>query len=447
MTEKQTAWRQEISDVALETPGEFASILKNLDPAWILKALAATGKASMRRRKLPAEQVVWLVLGMALFRDQSIAMLVDLLDIALPSGGRPSVVQSAIPWARARLGPEPLRWLFEQTARVWSTKLAELYAWRGLKVYAMDGTTFRLDDSKANRDHFGSAKTTKMCAYPQGRAVVLIAAHARMTVAAKFGPYATGEQTLGAELWNDVPESSVVIVDRAFNSVDRLLRLSGQSNRHWLLRAKSSTKWTVIEQYGPDEMIVDMKVSNKAREANKELPKTYRVRVIAYQKKGFTRQHLLTSMLNRSDFPSGSIVELYHSRWEVENAFDEIKTEMLNREECLRSKTPNGVLQEFWGILLAHNLIRLEMARVAQEANLEPTRISFVAAASLITKQWASCGTASPGAIPKHLIKLRENISRFILPPRRSGRHYPRVVKSRDTKYPVKQSAIPLPAN
>jgi hypothetical protein len=114
---------------------------------------------------------------------------------------------------------------------------------------------------------------------------------------------------------------------------------------------------------------------------------------------------------------------------ELELGYDEIKTEMLDREEAIRSKSPTAVTQELWGVFLAYNLVRLEMERVAADAGVEPTRISFVAALRLICDEWLWCAVATPGAIPRHLRNLRAELKTLILLPRRPKRSYPRAVK------------------
>ena len=125
-------------------------------------------------------------------------------------------------------------------------------------------------------------------------------------------------------------------------------------------------------------------MSSQARSQDPSLPETYTARAIRYQMKGFKPQTLLTSMLDHHAFPAKEIVGLYHQRWELELGYDEIKTEMLDRLESIRSRTVVGVEQELWGILLAYNLVRLEMARTAADLGVEPTRISFVAALRII---------------------------------------------------------------
>ncbi|MDI7266638.1 MAG: hypothetical protein QME96_01425 [Myxococcota bacterium] len=112
---------------------------------------------------------------------------------------------------------------------------------------------------------------------------------------------------------------------------------------------------------------------------------------------------------------------------------------MLEREETLRSRSPTAIRQEIWGVLIAYNLVRLEMEGVADEAHVEPTRISFVVALRLICDEWSWCAIASPGAIPRHLNELRASLQRFILPPRRSERSYPRAVKIKMSNYAKKR--------
>jgi Insertion element 4 transposase N-terminal len=108
-----------LSMVASVSPERFDDVRRHIDPAWIQEALQATGTATVRKRRLPAEQVIWLVIGMALFRNRSIAEIVSKLDIALP-GPTPTVAPSAIPQARKRLGAEPLEWLFMRCAQEWA---------------------------------------------------------------------------------------------------------------------------------------------------------------------------------------------------------------------------------------------------------------------------------------------------------------------------------------
>jgi len=428
-------------------PETFDSFCSRIDPAWVHEALEATGTASLRRRRLPAEQVIWLVLGMALFRDRAIVDVAHSLNLALPGGRGPDIAPSAVAQARARLGEEPMEWLFEICAQHWSFPSAERHRWRGLALYGVDGTTLRVPDSPENREHFGSANggPRGRSAYPQLRLVALSTLRSHLLCAASFGPYSTGEGTYARALWKKLPDESLCIVDRNFFAADVLIPLTREGNsRHWLIRAKKGMKWRVLERLGKDDDLVEMTVSRTARRKDPTLPERWVVRAIRYQRRGFQPQCLLTSLLDAKAYSASEIARLYHERWEIELGYDEIKTEMLDREEAIRSKSPERIRQEVWGILLAYNLVRLEMERVAQEAGVEPTRISFVTSLHFICDEWIWSASAAPGAIPRHLRNLRATLRRFILPPRRLKRRYPRAVKIKMSSYPCKQR-LPRP--
>lgn len=429
--------------VAAQSPVDLGDLRGHIEPDWIEHALEATGTATLRRRRLPASQVVWLVIGMALFRKQAIALVVDALDLALP-GPDPArkkvkVAASAIPKARARVGAEPLAWLFTRCADEWGHASADRNRWRGLALYGADGTTLRVADTAENREYFGGpdAGPRGPGAYPMVRLVALMALRSHLLVSAAFGAYGNGETSYTHDLWSSVPDDSLTIVDKGFFGANILLplHLSGQ-NRHWLTRAKAKTKWRVVRRLSPNDYLVEMDVSPEARRANPSLPATWQARVIDYQFKGFKPSMLLTSLVDANQYPAAELIARYHERWELELGYDEIKTEMLNREECLRSKSPASVTQEIWGILIAYNLVRLEMEQTANEIGVEPIRISFTAALAFVTNDFLVLAGTSPGAIPGHLRDLRDKIARYVLPPRRPRRSYPRAVKIKMSGFP-----------
>jgi hypothetical protein len=269
------------------------------------------------------------------------------------------------------------------------------------------------------------------------RVVVVMAVRSHLLVAATFGPHATDERVYAKSLWQSVPDHSLVLVDRHHLQADVLVPMMTKgTERHWLSRAKSSTEFRTIRRLGSGDELVEIKVSSEARRKDTSLPTHYDVRAIRYQRKGFQPQTLLTSLLDPERYPADEIRALYHERWEVEIGFDEIKTDMLDRLETIRSKSPSAVDQEMWGVLIAYNLVRLEMERIANELNVAPTRISFVASLRFFIEQWLWASTTkTPGAIPKRLETMRDRIRRFVLPPRRSERVYPRAVKLKMSNY------------
>jgi hypothetical protein len=423
-------------------PERFADVRRHLDPLWIEQALEATGTATLRKRRLPADQVVWLVVGMALYRDRPIYELVDRLDLVLP-GCNSTMAPSAVVEARARLGADPMEWLFEKSARKWAHESARRHAWRGLALYGVDGSTLRVADSAENRAHFGGPDGARgESGYPLVRVTALMALRSHLMVSVAFGPYAESEIVLASALWREVPDDSLMMVDRGFLAAGILVPLNRDGkNRHWLTRAKSTTRWRVLERLGKDDDLVEFNVSPQARAYDPSLPKTFTARVVRYQKKGFRPETVVTSMTDHEAFPASEIVALYHERWELELGYDEIKTEMLDREESIRCKSVEAVEQELWGIFLAYNMVRLEMERTADQVGVEPVRISFVGALRLICDEWWWASSSSPGAIPKNLARLSSRIARLVLPPRRSERRYPRAVKIKMSNYPKKRSS------
>jgi hypothetical protein len=429
---------------AFPKPENFGDLRREIDPSWLLDALNARGTAKLRNRRLPAEQVIWLVLGMALFRDRSIVEVAEKLDLAMPGSRGPTAAPSSVAEARARLGEEPMQALFEISAEHWVPASADRHRWRGLSLFGVDGSTLRVPDSDENRALFGTAKGGDRgeSGYPLVRVVAQMALRSHLISAVSFGPYARGELAYAKDLWSKTPDNSLTIVDKGFFAASILIPLARDGkHRHWLTRAKKGLKWNVLAPLGPGDHLVAMKVSGQARKQDPSLPKRWLARAINYQRKGFKPEILLTSLLDAQLYPAAEIIELYHERWELELGYDEIKTEMLDREESIRSRSPEMVRQELWGILLAYNLIRLEMERIAEEAKVEPVRISFVMAMNHICDEWLWCAIASPGAVPRHLRNLREKIKRFVLPPRRSHRAYPRAVKIKMSSYARKRRA------
>lgn len=427
---------------------ELSRLQTHIDPAWIEQALTTTDSVSLRRRRLPAEQVLWLVLGLALYRDWPIAEVAKRLELALPVGEEPSpVVRSALSKARQRVGAEPLAWLFERTAQAWSARADVAERWYGLSVFALDGALLRTPDTEVNRAHFGSANTSsdRESAYPVLRVVALQNARSRVLAGASIGTYRTAELTLAQSLWPHVPDQAVTLIDKGFYSADVLLSLQGGgTQRHWLIPARQGLKATVVAHYGPGDEGIDMRVSPQARKKNPALPERWQARRIRYQVPGFPPRELLTS-LPAEQYRAEDIIALYHERWEVELGFREIKSALLDNELTLRSKTVDGVYQELWGVLLAYNLIRLEINAIAQEAGVAPNRISFVMAMREIQQEflWAAI-SSTPGSLPAKLRRLRGRVKDYIVPERRKDRAFPRAVKMSKTHYPVRSNAAPL---
>lgn len=421
-------------------PESFEGLKSKVDIAWIETALAAGDAATVRNRKISGEQVVWLAVGMGIYRDRPIAELVQRLDLVLPdaNGKRQSVSPAAIPQARDRVGSEPLRALFETTARHWALSSAERHRWRGLMVLGADGMTLRVPDSEENREAFGlpGSGSRRSAGYPQIRAVGLMVLRSHLLLDFDFAGCKVGEITLASGMLPRIPEQSLTVLDRNFINYPLLHQIKmGGEQRHWLVRARKNSKWRVIERRSRVDELVEIEFSKQSRREHPELPKTFQARAVRYQRKGFKPQVVLTSLLDPKKYPAAEIAELYHERWELEIGYDEIKTHTLEREEAMRSKSAERVAQEVWGLAVAYNLVRHEMEAVAEDCGVAPRRISFRGSLRLIRDLFLWAEVASPGKLPKMIRDMRVEMRSLILPPRRSERRYPRHVKIKMSSY------------
>ena len=414
-------------------------LAEHLPLAWIEQALKATGTASIRRRRLPAEQVVWLVIALALYRHQSMPEVLATLDLALPSSVESVVSKSAVTQARQRLGAAPMEDLFSQTASAWCAQDAERHTWKGLSLWAMDGTTFRAPDSAENRAHFGaqSYASGKVASYPQVRAVSVTAIPTHLVADIAFGQYGQNEMLYAKTLVERIADHSLTIFDRGFLCAEILLGLSlAGETRHYLIPAKSNTKWEHIEGTEEDGL-VRMRVSPQARRKAPALPEYWTARAIRVVSANGKERVLLTSLLDRRRFRAADLAECYRRRWEIETSYRELKQSMLGSALTLRSQQPQGIEQEIWGALIAYNLVRLEMAKAAITAKVEPTDLSFLRALHILQSEMIWAAGMAPGKLPAHLLRLRLQLQ-FAIVEKRRGRQCPRVVKALPKRYAVK---------
>jgi hypothetical protein len=232
------------------------------------------------------------------------------------------------------------------------------------------------------------------------------------------------------------------MVDRNYLQANVLVPLMSRgTSRHWMTRAKSNSSFVRVERLGRGDELVEFNVRREARVQDPSLPRTFRARAIRYQRKGYQPQILLTSLVDDKRYPADELCALYHERWEIELGFGELKTDMLERLETIRSKSPRAVAQEIWGLLIAYNLVRLEIERVARELDVPPIRISFLATLREVVEQWHFATIASPGTIPARLATTTDRLRNFLLPPRRPNRVFPRAVKIKMSNYARKVPA------
>jgi hypothetical protein len=430
--------------LAAELPGappDWKRLSEQLPLEWIEQVLEYTGRASIRKRRLPAEQVVWFVIGLALYRHKSVRQLIGELDLALPDLKDCCVSDSAVTQARQRLGEAPLERLFNMTAQHWQNEPAKESHFQHLRLFAMDGTSLRLADSPQNRAHFGSSSFPNQGtgSHPLVRLVTLNALSTQMVVAARFGPYGIGEMTHAKLMLTEIPDQSLTIFDRGFLAAE-LLHTLGQTgqDRHFLVPAKANTSWQIIDGTDADA-IVEMQVSRDARKSNPELPATWRARAIRGEDFNGKPSYVLTSLTDRRAFPAASVRACYGRRWQIETSYRELKQTMMGMAPSLRSHDVETTRQEIWGILIAYNLVRLEMARAAAEAKCAPTEISFVMALHAYQYEMMHARTLqSLGTVPALLKRMRERII-VELNVYRPGRKFDRVAKAKAQRYPERR--------
>ena len=355
------------------------------------------------------------------------------------------MTDSAATQARQRLGEEPLAWLFAVSARRWYNQDEQRYQFKGLQLLAVDGTTLKLADSTENRDHFGTPHYVggAIASYPHARLVTLCALDTQLVLAARFGAYRQGEATFARELLEDIPDHSLTVFDRGFLGAELLckLRRSGQE-RHFLVPAKANTRWALIEGDEQDGL-VEMRVSDAARKRDADLPTHWRARAVLTHTAQGRPVYLLTSLLDRRRFSVDQLRQCYGRRWQIETSYREIKQSMMGTALSLRSLSVASTRHEIWSMLLAYNLVRLEMARTAEQAKCAPGEISFVFALSAFQFEMQHVAALrAQGNIQGVLKRMRETML-LELNVYRPGRKFDRVTKAKPQRYPERRLRRP----
>lgn len=414
----------------------FESLSEYLSPELIKDCLEKSGTTTIRKRRLPLEMMVWSVIGMALFRHIPLNQIVNQLDIVLP-GNRPFVAPSAVIQARQRLGEKPIQELFQQTQALWNAALPHPN-WCGLKLLAVDGVVWRTLDSPENQKAFSRTRN-KTCEsdYPQVRMVCQMELTSHLITASSFSSVEENEMLLAANLIAQTPDHSLTIFDKGFYSLGLLYRWQTTAiERHWLIPLKKNRQYNVVQQLSKNQEIVELSPCPQARKKWPDLPEKIMARLLTKVINGKTFK-MLTSMTDPLRFPAADIISLYSHRWEIELGYREMKQYLLQNCLTLRSKKPDMVRQVLWGILLAYNIIRFQMARMAYSLKgIEPNQLSFNQAAAYIIKELVTLPNVSPGKIPRVINDMTMMAKSFVLPDRRE-RIYPRIVKRRPQKYPV----------
>jgi hypothetical protein len=350
------------------------------------QVIAECGRTEQRHRALPAQTMAYFAIGMALHSDGSYEDVMGLMTdglawsdpvaepVRLPS-------KSAIFQARARLGFEPLKALFDRVAVPMATQDSAESFLAGRRLVAIDGTTLDVADSAANHAFFGRPGTAKgeRSAFPQVRVVALAECGTRAIFDAELGSYGQSEMALSKVLVDRVETGMVMLADRGFCSFDLWQQASG-TGADLLWRAKTNTKPRRIETLDDGSWLAELRRNNTKLNTEHVV-----VRVVDYDvddgrnvEAGPFR--LFTTLLDPAEVSATELAAAYAQRWEIESSFDELKTYQRGARTVLRSKSPDLVKQEIWGHLCCHYAIRTLMFAAAHEAALDPDRVSFVAA-------------------------------------------------------------------
>jgi hypothetical protein len=417
-------------------PLPFIRGLYQLIPEGRLDAiLSRTGRTSDRRRCLPADSVVWLVIAMALFAADSIPLVWRRLH---PTRDRPEPTDSAFAQARRRLGVAPLRHLFDETARPIATHQTVGAFYRGWRLMGIDGTTLDLPDTPENARTFGRPTTGRAeGAFPQVRLLALCELGTHAVCGLSIKPICHGETSMVGPLLEHLGPGDLLVWDRGFFSYE-LIRSVVQRGAHLLARVKSNTVLRPIRRLDDGSYLA--KVYPGAADRRHDT-RGITVRVVEYthddpNRPGAGERHrLITDLTNPEDMPAREAPLVYHERWEQELAFDEIKTHLSGRAVPIRSKTPAGVVQETYGLVLAHYVVRRVMHDAAVVASEDPDRLSFIASLRVLQCQLPESPAVSTERWYQRL--LRE-VRRQVLKPRRD-RWYARVIKRKMSNWMKKR--------
>lgn len=387
-------------DVAhLISTGVLASVCPR---ALIEEVLAETGKASQRERLLPAPAVVYYVMALALWREAPLEEVLRVVCEGLQwlGSGEAGAVQaskSAISQARTRLGSQVMRRLAEHVLRPLAAPGAPGAWYRGLRVMALDGSCMEVADEAANAEYFGYPGASRgQSAFPQARLLGLVECGTHVVVAAEVAPYGHSEQVMAAQMLPaKLRPDMLVLADRNFYGF-KLWKIACASGSKLTWRVKSNLKLAVLQML-PDGSYLSTVFDGGDRHRGAGQV----VRVIDYtlQDSATPPQdsyRLVTNILDPEQAPALELAALYHERWEIEGVFDEFKTHLRANSTVLRSKTPDLVLQELWGLLLAHFAIRQLMAHSAWPRGIDPDRLSFTHAVRVIKRKMPQAAAIPP---------------------------------------------------
>jgi len=377
-------------------------ITKSFPMDAIRAALDSTGRTSIRQRDLPAHVVVYYVIALALYMQSSYrevlrCLLEGIKWLLGPGATLKAAGKSGISQARARLGWEPLQKLHDEVVKpiaVESTKGAWYRSWR---LISLDGSTLDVADQKENETAFSRPSASRgSSAFPQVRLVSLVENGTHVLFGTRMAGVNTGEITLAKDVLPSLRKGMLCLADRNFYGYE-LWNQARSTGADLLWRVKKNLRLPCEKRLPDGSYLSRVYASRKDQRHQKD---GVVVRVIEYLLEGVPGAEpiyrLLTTILNHEAAPAVELAALYHERWEIETALDELKTHLRGSKIVLRSKTPDLVRQEFYGLMLAHFAVRGLMHEAALKADEDPDRLSFLHAVRVVRRKIARFASIPP---------------------------------------------------
>jgi hypothetical protein len=384
-------------------------VAKTFPVATVKSVLEATGRSSRRQRELPAHVVVYYVIALALYMQSSYReVLRGLLEgiqwLLSPTARIKVTSKSGISQARTRLGVEPVKQLHDQIVCPIATEATKGAWYRGWRVVSLDGSTLDVADEDANDAAFGRPVAQRgKSAFPQIRFVSLVENGTHVLFGTQMAGYGTSEMTLAKGVLPWLGQGMLCLADRYFFGFEcwQQARATGSE---LLWRIRKNLRLPCEQRLADGSYLSRIYPSQEDRRRNTN---GVVVRVIDYQLEGVAGAEpiyrLVTTILDPEKAPAPELAALYHERWEIETALDELKTHLRGARIVLRSKRPDLVRQEFYGLLMAHFAIRGLMHEAALKADEDPDRLSFVHAVRVIRRKLTSFAAIPPrgdGGVP-----------------------------------------------
>lgn len=414
-------------------PGHIGELTGIVPFEMVDEVLAATGAVQRRVRLVPARVTVYLLLAGALFNGLGYRQVFDRLCAGLAGLAPVRPSGSALRQARQRLGPAPLKALFD-LVRGPAATTAAAGLWRGLRVVAVDGTLLPVPDCPANLAVFTRHRLGNgISGYPQLRLAVLMACGTRSVIGAVFGPAAIGELEYARRLAMDLRAGMLLLGDRNFAAA-ALLNQWAATGADLLVRCKSGRNLPPVARCRDGSTLARIGALT-VRVIDAEIT----IRTTAGTRTGHYR--LLTTLTDPATHPAGELLRLYHERWEIETAYAELKSTVLGGR-VLRARTPDGIEQEVWALLTAYQALRTAMTDATDSLpGTDPDRAGFTTALAAARDQIV----LAAGVITSTDIDLVGTIGRHVLAqllPQRRARTKDRIVKRAISKYNARGPAI-----